>query len=87
MASADPAALEVGEYLADFLAAPLGRRLTVVGGGGAPSVLVEILLATSSDAAFGDEGYQLAATPRAVTPRAWTAAVLFYGVQSRMLPP
>lgn len=80
----------VGEYLADFLTAPLGRRLMVTGVAGTAPAHGEILLSTAGAAAsLGDEGYALTATTLAVTIRARKAAGLFYGVQSllQLLPP
>jgi len=84
-----PTVLEVGEYLAEFLAAPLGGRLTVAGGAGVAAARGEIRLTTGgAAAALGEEGYELAARPRAVTIRARAAAGVFYGVQSLLqLPP
>ncbi len=84
--SGDAAVARVGEYLAEFLAAPLGRRLAVVRGGEAGRG--EIRLAGGGAAALGEEGYELTARPDAVTIRARTAAGVFYGVQSllQLLP-
>ncbi|MCY2931316.1 MAG: family 20 glycosylhydrolase [Planctomycetota bacterium] len=84
--NADSAVVGVGEYLAEFLAVPMGARLAVAGGAGTGRG--EIRLALGGEAALGEEGDQLTATPEAVTIRARSAAGVFYGVQSllQLLP-
>jgi hexosaminidase len=85
---ANGSAVEEAEKLADYLAAPLGRRIEIVStlkGNERPiNLLIE-----QKPGELGQEGYSLDVTPQRITLRAARPAGLFYGIQTlrQLLPP
>ncbi len=78
----------IGRGLAEALTPLVGYPLPVLGAGG-PTAAGDLILATSgSDAALGEEGYELAVTPEQVKIAAPCPAGIFWGVQTlrQMLP-
>ena len=81
--------LAIGRYLAARLAPATGYDLQVSAAAGTPPAGSITLTTAGADPALGDEGYELAITPGAVTLVAPHPAGLFYGVQTllQLLPP
>ena len=77
----------IGGYLAALLRPSTGHPLPVSAGRDAPEGSISLRL--GGDAALGEEGYRLEATPAAVVLRAARPAGLFRGVQTlrHLLPP
>lgn len=80
--------LAIGRYLAARLAPATGYDLPVSAAAGTPPAGSITLTTAGAAPALGDEGYELAITPGAVTLVAPHPAGLFYGVQTllQLLP-